>query len=222
MITIIDYGAGNIRSVTNAVTGLGYRASVTNNPHDIDKASVLILPGVGAAGDTMKSLGVLKLIDSLIDYIAADRPFLGICIGLQVLFDRTEEGGGHDCLGIYRGEVSRFIGVNKIPHMGWNHVKQRFDHPVFEGIENGSYFYFVHSYYAMPEDQKLIAGETEYGVNFCSVIADKSLVATQFHPEKSGETGLRFLNNFIGFALGTSPEADSTFARGLDIKKEMS
>jgi glutamine amidotransferase len=207
MITIIDYGAGNIRSVTNAVAGLGYRAKVTNNPDEIAKADVLILPGVGAAADTMKSLEKLGIVDALTGYIAAGRPFLGICIGLQVLFDRTEENGGHDCLGIVHGEVCRLRAVNKIPHMGWNQVRQRSDHPVFEGIPDGSYFYFVHSYYPVPKDKSVIAGETDYGVSFCSVIARDGLVATQFHPEKSGETGLRFLSNFVEFGLKKADSA---------------
>jgi len=220
MIVIIDYGAGNIRSVCNAVAALGYRPLVTDNPHDIDKADALILPGVGAAGDTMRSLTALKFVDPLTGYISGGRPFLGICIGLQVLFDRTEEGGGHNCLGVYRGRVSRFTAVDKIPHMGWNRVKQRLDHAVFRGIESGSFFYFVHSYYAVPEDETLIAGETEYGADFCSVIADGNLVATQFHPEKSGEAGLRFLGNFIRFALGTGDGANPTIAVGRDVKEE--
>ncbi len=201
MITIIDYGAGNIRSIANSIAALGYQAKVTSSPDDVAAADVLILPGVGAAGDTMKSLGNLGIVDALTGYIAGGRPFLGICIGLQVLFDRTEENGGHDCLGIVHGEVRRLREVNKIPHMGWNQVRQRSDHPVFEGIPDGSYFYFVHSYYPVPEDKAIVAGETDYGVSFCSVITQGGLVATQFHPEKSGDTGLRFLSNFVEFGL---------------------
>jgi glutamine amidotransferase len=201
MITIIDYGAGNIKSIANSVAALGYRVKVTSSPHDVAAADVLILPGVGAAADTMKSLKSLRITDALTEYVAGDRPFLGICIGLQVLFDRTEENGGHDCLGIVHGEVCRLRAVNKIPHMGWNQVRQCSDHPVFEGIPDGSYFYFVHSYYPVPEDKAIIAGETDYGISFCSVIARKGLVATQFHPEKSGDTGLRFLKNFVKFGL---------------------
>jgi len=201
MITIIDYGAGNIKSIANSVAALGYQVKVTSSPHDVAAADVLILPGVGAAADTMKSLKSLRITDALTEYVAGDRPFLGICIGLQVLFDRTEENGGHDCLGIVHGEVCRLRAVNKIPHMGWNQVRQCSDHPVFEGIPDGSYFYFVHSYYPVPEDKAIIAGETDYGISFCSVIARKGLVATQFHPEKSGDTGLRFLKNFVKFGL---------------------
>ena len=201
MITIIDYGAGNIRSISNSLVALGYQTKITSSQDDVAKADALILPGVGAAGDTMKSLRSLRIADALTDYIVSGRPFLGICIGLQILFDRTEESGGHDCLGIIHGKVCRLRAVNKIPHMGWNQVRQCSSHPVFEGIPNGSYFYFVHSYYPVPEDRTIIAGETDYGVNFCSVIACKSLVATQFHPEKSGDVGLRFLKNFVEHGL---------------------
>jgi glutamine amidotransferase len=201
MITIIDYGAGNIKSIANSLATLGYQVKVTSSPDDIAAADVLILPGVGAAADTMKSLKGLGIIDALTDYIAGGRPFLGICIGLQVLLDRTEENGWHDCLGIVHGEVYRLRAVNKIPHMGWNQVRQCSDHPVFEGIPDGSYFYFVHSYYPVPKDKTIIAGETDYGISFCSVIAHDGLVATQFHPEKSGDIGLRFLKNFVEFGL---------------------
>ncbi|MFA5374268.1 MAG: imidazole glycerol phosphate synthase subunit HisH [Dehalococcoidia bacterium] len=207
MITIIDYGAGNIRSIANSVAALGYQAKVTSSPDDVAAADVLILPGVGAAADTMKSLKNLGITDALTDYIAGDRPFLGICIGLQVLFDRTEENGGNDCLGIVHGEVRRLRAVNKIPHMGWNQVRQCSNHPVFQGIPDSSYFYFVHSYYPVPEDKSIIAGETDYGVSFCSVIARGGLVATQFHPEKSGDAGLRFLGNFVEFGTEKAKSA---------------
>lgn len=201
MITIIDYGAGNIRSVVNSLDALGCRAKVTSSPDNAAAADVLILPGVGAAGDTMKSLESLGMVEVLKDYIAGGRPFLGICIGFQILFDRTEESGGYDCLGIISGEVRRLRGVAKIPHMGWNQVKQRSNHPVFEGIPDGSNFYFVHSYYPVPEDKSIVAGETDYGVSFASAIARGNLVATQFHPEKSGEAGLQFLKNFVEFSV---------------------
>lgn len=201
MITIVDYGAGNIRSVANSLSALNYRVKVTSSPKDIAAAELLILPGVGAAGDTMNSLVNLGIVDALTGYIASGRPFLGICIGFQILFDRTEENGGHDCLGIVRGEVRRLRGVSKIPHMGWNQVGQRSNHPIFEGIPDGACFYFVHSYYPAPEDKNIVAGETDYGLSFCSVIARGNMVATQFHPEKSGEVGLRFLKNFVEFGV---------------------
>ncbi len=200
MITIIDYGAGNLRSVTNAVAKLGYPAKLTSSPTDIMEAKAIILPGVGAAADTMESLNRLGLVSPIRQFITEDRPFLGVCIGLQVLFTDTEEGGWHECLGIIPGSVKRLPSGLKIPHMGWNQVKQRISHPVFEGIPDKANFYFVHSYYVKPEDESLIVGETDYGTVWCSVIAQGKLVATQFHPEKSGEVGLKFYDNFIKLA----------------------
>ena len=130
---------------------------------------------------------------------------MGVCIGLQVLFDGTEEGGWHECLGIIPGRVRKLPAGLKIPHMGWNQVKQSVSHPIFDGIPDGANFYFVHSYYAEPDDKSLVAGETEYGISLCSVIARGNLVATQFHPEKSGELGLKIYDNFIKMALSAEP-----------------
>jgi glutamine amidotransferase len=202
MIAIVDYGAGNLRSVVNAVSRLGYQAKVTSSPDEVLSAPAVILPGVGAAADTMANLQKLGLAGLIKRYIGEGQPFLGVCIGLQVLFSGTEEGGWHECLGIIPGVVRRLPPGLKIPHMGWNQVKQRLSHPIFEGIPDGANFYFVHSYYVEPEDKSLVAGETEYGIPFCSVIARGNLVATQFHPEKSGEVGLKVYDNFIKIALG--------------------
>ncbi|MCX6011002.1 MAG: imidazole glycerol phosphate synthase subunit HisH [Chloroflexi bacterium] len=201
MIAIIDYGAGNLRSVVNAVSRLGYQPKITSNPGELISAEAVILPGVGAAADTMASLERLGLISPIGQYIAEDRPFLGVCIGLQILFTGTEEGGWHKCLGIIPGRVRRLPAGLKIPHMGWNQLKQRVSHPVFDGIPDEANFYFVHSYYVEPDDESLVIGETEYGIPICSVIARGKLVATQFHPEKSGEVGLRLYDNFIRLAL---------------------
>jgi glutamine amidotransferase len=200
VIAIIDYGAGNLRSVANAITKLGYQPRITNGQNDILDAQAVILPGVGAAMDTMESLRRLGLVDPISQLIAEGRPFFGVCIGLQILFSGTEEGDGHECLGIIPGQVKRLPSGQKIPHMGWNQVKQRFSHPIFDGIPDEANFYFVHSYYGEPEDKSLIAGETEYGIPICSVIARENLVATQFHPEKSGELGLRMYDNFLKLA----------------------
>jgi glutamine amidotransferase len=202
VITIVDYGAGNLRSVVNAVNKLGHQAKITSIPDEVLNAEAVILPGVGAAADTMGSLKALGLADPLQHFIAEGRPFLGICIGLQVLFSGTEEGGWHECLGIVPGVVRRLPEGLKIPHMGWNQVKQKVSHPVFDGIPDEANFYFVHSYHAEPEDKSLVAGKTEYGIPICSVIARDNLVATQFHPEKSGEVGLKVYDNFIRAALG--------------------
>ncbi len=201
MIAIIDYGAGNLCSVVNAVNKLGYRPKVTSSSDDVLNASVVILPGVGAAADVMANLRTMRLVSSLRQYIAENRPFLGICIGMQILFTGTKEGGWHKCLDIFPGLVRRLPPKLKIPHMGWNQVKQKTSHPVFNSIPDEANFYFVHSYYAEPKDRTLVAGETEYGISICSVIARGNLVATQFHPEKSGEVGLRFYDNFLKSAL---------------------
>ncbi len=201
MIAVIDYGAGNLRSVANAIARLGYQPRITARARDLSEAQAVILPGVGAAGDTMESLQNLGLVAPIKQLIADDKPFFGVCIGLQVLFDGTEEGGGHDCLGIIAGRVKRLPAGLKVPHMGWNQVQQRCRHPIFEGIPEGANFYFVHSYYGEPEDKSLVAGETEYGISMGSVLARGNLVATQFHPEKSGEHGLKMYANFIRHAL---------------------
>jgi glutamine amidotransferase len=199
-ITIVDYGAGNLRSVVNALGWLGYWSEITSNPDQVLAAHTLILPGVGAAGNTVASLNRLQLTAPIRQHILDGRPFLGICIGLQVLFTGTEEGGWNECLGIFPGRVRRFPAGEKVPHMGWNQVRQMAPHPVFEGIPDDTNFYFVHSYYADPEDRSLVAGETEYGVTFCSVLARGNVIATQFHPERSGEAGLRVYDNFLKLA----------------------
>lgn len=202
MITIVDYGAGNLRSVCNAVAGLGYQPKLAATPQEVLGARVLILPGVGAAASTMQNLKKQGLDGAIKSYIVGGRSFLGICIGLQVLFASTEEGGWHNCLDIIPGAVKRLPPGLKIPHMGWNQVRQKVKHPVFDGIADEANFYFVHSYYAEPEDKSLVAGETEYGIRICSMVIRDNLVATQFHPEKSGEVGLKIYDNFIKLALG--------------------
>jgi glutamine amidotransferase len=201
MIVIVDYGAGNLRSVSNAVARLGYQPKLTSNPAEVLDAQAVILPGVGAAADTMASLKKLGLVDAIRRFVGEGRPFLGICIGLQVLFTNTEEGGGYKCLDIIKGKVKRLPKGLKVPHMGWNQVKQQISHPVFDNMPDDANFYFVHSYYAEPDDKSLIIGKTEYGIPICSVIAQDNLVATQFHPEKSGEVGLKVYDNFLKRAL---------------------
>jgi glutamine amidotransferase len=202
MIAIIDYGAGNLRSVVNAISRLGYQGKVTSSPQEVLAAQAVILPGVGAAADTMANLQRLGLASPIQRFIAEGRPFLGVCIGLQILFSGTEEGGWHECLDIIPGVVRQLPPGLKIPHMGWNQVRQRIYHPIFDGIPDEANFYFVHSYHVEPDDRSLIAGETEYGISICSVIAKGNLIATQFHPEKSGEVGLKIYHNFIKIALG--------------------
>lgn len=204
MIVIIDYGAGNLRSVANALTRLGCQPKVTSRPGDLLNARAVILPGVGAAGETMKNLKMLGMVAPIRQFIGDGRPFLGVCIGLQILFAGTEEGGWHECLGVIPGQVRKLPAGLKIPHMGWNQVKQIGSHPIFDGIPDEANFYFVHSYYVEPDDKSLVAGETEYGIRLCSVIARDNVIATQFHPEKSGELGLRMYGNFIKLAMERS------------------
>ena len=201
MIAIIDYGAGNLRSVANAITKLGYQPNVTSNPGDVLDSAAVILPGVGAAADTMNSLEKLNMLDVINQLISKERPLFAVCVGLQILFSGTEEGGWHECLGVLPGKVKRLPRGLKTPHMGWNQVKQRLAHPVFDGIPDEANFYFVHSYYAEPEDISVVAGTTEYGVSMCSMVIKNNLIATQFHPEKSGEHGLRMYSNFLNIAL---------------------
>jgi len=201
MIAIIDYGAGNLRSVVNAISRLGYQAKVTSASHEMLAAQAVILPGVGAAADTIASLKTLGLVGPIQRFIAEGRPFLGVCVGLQILLTGTEEGGWHECLGVIPGVVRRLPPGLKIPHIGWNQVRQRIYHPIFDGIPDEANFYFVHSYYVEPNDKTIVAGETEYSVSICSVIVKGNLIATQFHPEKSGELGLKIYDNFIKIAL---------------------
>jgi len=199
-VVVVDYGAGNLFSVSRAVVNAGTRPLVTSNPSYLDDAEAVIVPGVGAAADTMSNLRGSGFVEPIRDYIASGRPFLGVCMGQQALFEVSEEGGEHECLGILPGRVVRFSNGLKVPHMGWNQVRIVKQHPIFEGVTDGSYFYFVHSYYPQPADRDVVIGETEYGVNFASVIARDNIVATQFHPEKSGGAGLRMYANFLKIA----------------------
>lgn len=186
MIAIADYGMGNLRSVSKAFEHIGSAVSVTNSPAEIAKAKALVVPGVGAFGDCINNLKKLKLLDTIKKFIAGGRPYLGICLGMQILFDTSEEAPGVPGLGIFPGTVKKFpdsLGL-KIPHMGWN-------------TANNSYMYFVHSYYADPQDKSIVAGETEYGIRFCSILKKDNIWATQFHPEKSQKLGLQFLQDFV-------------------------
>lgn len=200
MIAVIDYGAGNLRSVTNALVKLGCQPKVTGKPTDVLNAAAVIFPGVGAAADTMRNLRESGLDAAIQQVIAEDRPLLAVCVGMQVLLSVTEEDGLNECLGVIPGTVRRLPSGLKVPHMGWNQVRQTAAHPVFAGIPDEANFYFVHSYYADPEDPGVVAGITEYGVPLCSVLIRDNLVATQFHPERSGELGLRMYDNFLKMA----------------------
>ena len=198
MIAIIDYGMGNLRSVQKGFEKVGHEAVVTRDPAEVAAAEKVVLPGVGAFEDAMAELKRQKLIDPVLQAIEADKPFLGICLGLQLLFEKSYEHGTHEGLGVLGGEVVRFELPKdySVPHMGWNQVSIPRRAPILEGIDEGTYFYFVHSYYVAPSDPEVIATQTDYGLPFCSMIWRDNLFATQFYPEKSQADGLRILKNF--------------------------
>jgi len=201
--TVIDYGAGNLTSVLLALSSIGVPATVARTPEDINRSDRIIFPGVGAAGAAMRNLINSGTSDAIRGHIAAGRPFLGICIGMQLLFDFSEEDGGTPCMGLIPGSVTRFRPAStkiKIPHMGWNEVTCRLPHPVFEGIPDSTEFYFVHSYYPQPADETHCIAETSYSDTlFASSAGYKNVISVQFHPERSGRYGLTFLKNFISW-----------------------
>lgn len=199
-VVIIDYGAGNLRSVARAVAWAGGEPFISSRPQDVLAAQAVVMPGVGAAADTMRNLQERGLVEPIREYIRQGRPFLGVCMGQQVLFDYSLEGGHHTCLGVLPGRVVRLPDGLKVPHMGWNRVHIVRPHPFLEGVQDGEYFYFVHSYYPEPEDEEVVVAVAEYGVRFPAVVARGNLVATQFHPEKSGQAGLLLYRNFLRMA----------------------
>jgi glutamine amidotransferase len=202
MIAIVDYQMGNLRSVQKGFEKVGHEAVVTGDPAVIRQADKVVLPGVGAFGDAMRELNGRELIPPILESIQAGKPFLGICLGLQMLFDVGFEGGRHPGLEVLHGQVVRFEvpAEFKVPHMGWNRGRFRHDCPLLSGIDDGSYFYFVHSYYVVPADVGVVAMEADYHVRFCAMIWRDNVYATQFHPEKSQQNGLRLLRNFAELA----------------------
>lgn len=205
MIAVIDYGMGNLRSVQKALEVVGADAVVTHDPETILKADSIVLPGVGAFKDCMTNLEKLKLVDPIRKFIDSGKPFLGICLGFQVLFDESEEYGPVAGLGILPGKVVKFPeGISetengprmKIPHMGWNQIEVKKKAPLFENFDAAPYFYFVHSYYVVPKDQEVVATVTNYGFEFVSGVQHKNIYAFQFHPEKSQTLGLSLLERF--------------------------
>ncbi len=206
VIAVVDYGMGNLRSVSKAlehVVADNQRVLVSSNSDEIANAERIVFPGQGAARDCMAQLKDLKL-DEVVLQAASEKPFLGICMGMQVLMAHSEENQGVNCMNLYPGDVRAFADETlrsqmqglKIPHMGWNNVSHRQVHPLWQGIEDNKRFYFVHSYYVDPDDKTLIAGATDYGIEFASVIARDNVFAAQFHPEKSAHDGLQLLRNF--------------------------
>jgi len=199
MIAVVDYGMGNLRSVEKGFQKVGIEVTVTSEPQVIDDAAAIVLPGVGAFRDCIRNLSDLSLTDAVVRSIRKGKPYLGICLGMQVLFSESEEFGRCRGLDIFRGKVVRFGTGMKVPHMGWNTVTIEKRPPVFDGIEDNSYFYFVHSYYVVPEDRDIISGVTDYNGRFTSMVWKDNVFATQFHPEKSQALGLRILKGFGSF-----------------------
>ena len=204
MIAIIDYGAGNIQSVAKALTHIGCDCLVTRNKDEILKADGAVLPGVGSFGDTVDSLNKYGIKDAIKEYIASGKPFLGICLGMQLLFPASGESPEAEGLGIYEGSITRIPNGEglKIPHMGWNSLDINPESRLFKGIGQNPYVYFVHSYFLHAADRELVAATTEYGVTIDAAVERGNVFATQFHPEKSGETGLQILRNFAEIVEG--------------------
>lgn len=197
MIAVIDYGMGNLRSVHKALEKLGFQTRVTSDPDEVVQADKVVLPGVGAFADAIKNLKASGMDEAVRQVVASGKPFLGICLGFQLLFSESEEDGLYRGLDIIPGRVTRFPPtVGKVPHMGWNQVEYCREAPVFASIPSASYFYFVHSYYVVPGDEQVQVAVCNYGLRFTCAIMKDNLFATQFHPEKSSVLGLRLLKNF--------------------------
>ncbi len=212
MIAIVDYGMGNLRSVEKAFLKVGVDAKIVSDAKAVDNAHGVVVPGVGAFRDCMKNLTELSLIEPIVRSIKKGKPYLGICLGLQILFTESEEFGVCKGLDVFKGKVMKFkFGVRssesknskpltlKIPHMGWNTVNILRRPPIFDAIEDGAFFYFVHSFYVVPDDNNIIATTTDYGITFTSMVWKENIFATQFHPEKSQKIGIRVLKNFGDF-----------------------
>jgi len=207
LLAIIDYGSSNLRSVQKAFERVGAEAVITDDPAVIDAAPAVAFPGQGAFGDAMENLRQHRLLEPIYRVVRSGKPFFGICVGMQVLFEIGEEMGIHQGLGIFPGRVSRFpdgmvtlTGPCKIPHIGWNQIHIRQQNPLLNGIQDGSFVYFDHSFYVNPTDPSIIVAVTDYGIDFASIVARDNVYAIQFHPEKSQTVGLRMLRNFIELA----------------------
>ena len=200
MIAIIDYGAGNIQSVYKALKFIGADCKVTSDKDEILNADGAILPGVGSFGDAMDTMTKRGIKDTIIEYTKSGKPFLGICLGLQLLFPESEETPGVKGLDIFKGTITKIPNQNrtlKIPHMGWNNISIKQKNGIFKGIEGEPYVYFVHSFYLKAQEKDIVAATTQYGVEIDAAVQKGNIIATQFHPEKSGEVGLKMLKNFV-------------------------
>lgn len=195
-VAIIDYGVGNLRSVEKAFAATDCEAIVSSDEKDLRAAERLVLPGVGAFGACMKALSERGFDRLVRERVEEGTPLLGVCVGMQLLFEESDEFGATPGLGLLPGRVRRFGDEFVVPHVGWNRIDQVCEHPMFDGVANGSFFYFVHSYYCEPVEKSVVAGETEYGIRYASVVAKANICGVQFHPEKSQDAGLRLLKNF--------------------------
>jgi glutamine amidotransferase len=198
-IVIVDYGMGNLRNVQKGFEKIGVEARLTRNKKEIGGASAIVLPGVGAFKDCMENLEKYGLVEPLLRSIEKGKPYLGICLGLQILFSESEEFGSHKGLDLIKGRVVRFVpdSEHKVPHMGWNTIEKKKEAPLLQGVDDGDFFYFVHSYYVIPDQTQWISSLTTYGKPFVSSIWKENLFAAQFHPEKSQQKGLKILENFV-------------------------
>jgi imidazole glycerol phosphate synthase glutamine amidotransferase subunit len=203
IVAVVDYGAGNLVSIEQALTGVGADVRFVRHPENLAAADALVVPGVGAAGPAMRRLTAARLVDPILGWIRDGKPYLGICLGLQLLFEGSDEDGAAT-LDVLRGRTVRLEGAPTLPHIGWNQVVRRRDHPLFDGIADGADFYFVHSYAGRGDDDSVVA-ETSHGARFASAVARDNVMGVQFHPERSGSDGLRLLANFV--AIGSSPSA---------------
>ena len=203
MISVVDYGVGNLHSVAKALEKVGAKTRVTSDWHDVEKSDGVVLPGVGAFKDSMDAMNRSDLARSVKAYIASGKPFLGVCVGLQMLFAESEEFGVSKGLGVFPGRVVKFGQGQKVPHMGWNQIQiKKTGNPLLKGLREGDYLYFVHSYYVVPENPSVIAAQSSYGVDFTCMVWEKNVFGTQFHPEKSQAVGLKIYENFKDLVKG--------------------
>jgi len=199
MVGVVDYGRGNLCSVINSLKAIGTEAKLVDTPSDLDGVEHLIFPGVGAFKDCMAFIKKRKLDEAIRGYIDSGKPFLGICLGFQVLFEESEEFGLQKGLGVFKGRVKRFSGEHKVPHMGWNLINIKKENKLLSGIPDKTYFYFVHSFFVQPADEAIVSCSTDYGVDFLSMVGENNVFGTQFHPEKSQSSGLQLLKNFVTY-----------------------